>query len=78
MTSQEHQSGFDVEQRLRDDKNDQYRLELRARLSEMQNACAVAQRQLLDRETYRRLEAAIAAVGAAVIVLESMPMGRGR
>ncbi|WP_309902448.1 hypothetical protein [Variovorax soli] len=67
-----------MEQRLRDDKNDQYRLELRARLSEMQNACAVAQRQLLDRETYRRLEAAIAAVGAAVIVLESMPMGRGR
>lgn len=76
MTSQEQQTGFDVEQRLRDDASAAYRIELRARLSEMQNTCALARRQLHDRDTYRRLEAAIAAVGAAVTVLELMPTGR--
>jgi hypothetical protein len=73
MTSQEQQTGFDVEQRLRDDASGQYRAELRARLSEMQNACALARRQLHDRDAYRRVEAAMAAVGAAVTVLELMP-----
>jgi hypothetical protein len=72
MTSQQ-QTGFDVEQRLCDDASGQYRAELRARLSEMQNACALARRQLHDRDTYRRVEAAMAAVGAAATVLELMP-----
>ena len=73
MTSQEQQIGFDVEQRLCDDVTGQYRAELRARLGEMQNACALARRQLHDRDTYRRIEAALAAVGAAAIVLELVP-----
>jgi hypothetical protein len=73
MTSQEEQPGFDVEQRLCDDASGQYRAELRARLNAMQNACALARRQLHDRETYRRLEAALAAVGAAATVLELLP-----
>ena len=72
MTSQQ-QTGFDVEQRLCDDASGQYRAELRARLSEMQNACALARRQLHDRDTYRRVDAAMAAVGAAAAVLELMP-----
>jgi hypothetical protein len=44
----------------------------------MQDACALARQQLHDRDTYRRLEAAIAAVGAAATVLELMPTGRRR
>lgn len=72
MTLQEQETGFDVEQRLRDDASGQYRAELRARLREMQNACALARRQLLDRDTYRRVEAAMAAVGAAATVLDLM------
>lgn len=73
MTSQEEQTSFDVEQRLCDDASGQYRAELRARLSDMQNACALARRQLHDRDTYRRVEAAMAAVSAAAAVLELMP-----
>ncbi|VTU27244.1 hypothetical protein H4CHR_01955 [Variovorax sp. PBS-H4] len=73
MTSQEEQPGFDVEQRLCDDASGQYRAELRVRLREMQSACAIAKRQLHDRDTYRRIEAAMAAVGAAAAVLELMP-----
>lgn len=73
MTSQEQHPGFDVEQRLCDDASGQYRAELRARLSEMQSACALSRRQLHDRDTYRRLEAAMAAVSAALTVLELMP-----
>jgi hypothetical protein len=73
MTSQGQHTGFDVEQRLRDDASGQYRAELQARLREMQSACALARRQLHDRDTYRRVEAAMAAVGAAATVLELMP-----
>ena len=75
MTSQDQQPDFDfdVEQRLRDDTSGQYRAELRTRLKEMHNACVAAGRQLQDRETYRRLEAAIAAVGAAATALDLMP-----
>ena len=78
MTFQEQQTGFDVEQRLRDDTSGRYRIELRARLIEMQDACALARQQLHDRDTYRRLEAAIAAVGAAATVLALRPTGRRR
>jgi len=73
MTSQELQSDFDVEQRLRADTSGQYRVALQARMSEMRNACMLASRQLHDRDTYRRLEAAMAAVGAAATVLELIP-----
>ncbi|KWT92114.1 MULTISPECIES: hypothetical protein [unclassified Variovorax] len=73
MTSQGQHIGFDVEQRLCDDASGQYRAELRARLGEMQSACALARRQLHDRDTYRRIEAAMAAVAAAATVLELMP-----
>jgi len=73
MSSQEQQVDFDVEQRLRDDTNGRYRAELKARLREMHNACALAARQLHDRDTYRQLEAAMAAVAAATTALELMP-----
>jgi hypothetical protein len=73
MKLQEQQTGFDVEQRLCDAATGQYRAELGARLSEMHNACALARRQLHDRDTYRRIEAASAAVGAAATILALMP-----
>ena len=73
MTSQEQQADFDVEQRLRDDASGLYRAALRARLSEMHDACILSSRQLHDRDAYRRLDAATAAVRAAATVLELIP-----
>ncbi|GAA4348344.1 hypothetical protein GCM10023165_34060 [Variovorax defluvii] len=73
MTSQEQHNDFEVEQHLRADTSGRYRAELRVRLGDMHDACTLARRQLHDRDTYRRLEAGMAAVGVAVTVLDLMP-----
>lgn len=64
---------MDVEQCLQDDVTGEYRAVLRARLKEMHEACMLGRRQLHDRDTFRKLDAALSAVGAAVTALDLVP-----
>jgi hypothetical protein len=71
-TSQEQ----DLGQLLKVDPKGEHRASLVARLTDMQAACATARRSLSDRESFRKLQAASAAVEAAIAVVELIPTRR--
>jgi hypothetical protein len=60
----------EMDARLRDDPDGEYRAGLMSRLRRMRDACDAARRQLQDRESFRRLQAASAAVEAAITAVE--------
>jgi len=62
----------DLEQALKDDVRGPHRAALVARLTRMREACATARRNLHDKETFRRIEAASAAVDAAITAIDLM------
>jgi len=64
--------GDDLERALREDRDGTYRGRLLARIEELHSSCAAARRELQDRETFRKLQAASGALDAAKVALELM------
>ena len=66
----------DLGQLLKVDPKGANRASLVARLTDMQAAFASARRGLSDRDSYRKLQAASAAVEAAIAAVELIPTRR--
>ena len=67
---------MDLHVRLRGDETGEQRSDLLARLRRLSDECAAAKRQLLDRESYRRVQAAGTAVAAAIRIVEGQRTSR--
>jgi hypothetical protein len=61
---------IDLRDELRSEPSGQRRLELIARLHALREACRAAGRQLHDRDTFARIQAAETAVTAAIRIVE--------
>lgn len=66
-----------LQARLQEDTTGEVRSAVLAHLRVLQAACADASRQLSDRETYKRVQAAGVAVNAALRIVEMLPQRRG-
>ena len=66
----------DLESQLRNDTTGARSAEVLDRLRALRDNCQAARRQLCDKTTYRRLEAATIAVNAAIRVIEALPRGK--
>lgn len=66
----------DLETQLRGDESGAVRADLLKRLNALRDDCLAAKRQLSDRETFRRLQAANVAVNAAIRIVETLPVAR--
>lgn len=73
----EQATGPGPEAELQADDNGTLRPQVLARLQAMRENCQAAKRQLCDRETYRRVEAANVAVNAAIRIIETLPKRHG-
>ena len=67
-------NGDDFESALRGDRDGRHRARMLARIEQLQSACAAARRELQDRDTFRKLQAAAGALEAAKVALELMNM----
>lgn len=75
--SQTHQTHLlDLHSELVNDTSGTRRNELLARLRKLQDDCLLAKRQPTDRESFRQLHAAAAAVTAALRIVEKVPGSR--
>jgi hypothetical protein len=68
---------LDLHAELQNDMTGQRRAALLARLNGLKNECLDGKRQLQDRESYRRTQAASTAVNAAIRIVETLPQTRG-
>jgi hypothetical protein len=68
---------LDLESELLTDESGERRRNVLAQLQSLREDCQAAKRQLCDKDTYRRLEAANVAVNAAIRIVETLPQRHG-
>jgi hypothetical protein len=75
MQAMIEQADDDFEHALREDRDGSHRARFLARIAHLHFACAAARRELQDRDTFRKLQAASGALDAAKVALELMNTG---
>jgi hypothetical protein len=68
---------LDLHAELQNDMSGQRRTALLARLNGLKEQCVTSKRELQDRESYRRTQAANTALNAAIRIVETLPQTRG-